>query len=121
MKNNFVVAAALLVSVSAYAAGSGSLDDFFKKNPDLQKNTAVRMAVTMQAKAEAFNDSGNTVTTGESALQAMGDANKRMEDDGYDYAVVGIRYIKGLCEEDMADMYSLSTKDCELIKQYKED
>lgn len=116
------IIAALFITAfsSASFASNGSLDDFFKKNPDLQKNTAVRMAITTQAQGTAMTD-GDMITTGEDYMKAVKEVKGKMRENGYDYAVIAVREIQSLCENDMADMYSLSPKDCELIKQYKED
>lgn len=116
-----IIAALFITAISSTSfASNGSLDDFFKKNPDLQKNTAVRMAITTQAQGTAMTD-GDMITTGEDYMKAANGVKGKMQENGYDYAVIATRDLRELCENDMVDMYSLSPKDCELIKQYKEE
>lgn len=116
------VVAILLASVvaSSALASSGSLNDFFDKNQNLKKSTALRIAITSQAEGTALMD-GEMVSSGSEYMKAVKEVKGKMRENGYDYAVIAVREIQSLCENDMADMYSLSPKDCELIEQYKED
>lgn len=119
MKKIIAILIASAISSTALAS-SGSLSDFFDKNPELKKSTALRIAITNQAEGTALTD-GEMVTSGPEYMEAVKGVKDKMRENGYDYAVIAVRDIQSFCENDMADMYSLSPKDCELIKQYKED
>ncbi|HAT3807539.1 TPA: hypothetical protein I8608_000329 [Morganella morganii] len=111
MKRVTLILLAVAISASA-SASNRSLDDFFKKNPELQKNTAIRAAIISQAEEAAIEDESVT---------APKNIKRRVWDNGYAYAVSAMMDLRIFCEDNIFDMYLLTIEDCDIIQQYEEN
>lgn len=89
MKKIIYTIIVMAIFPTAYA---GSLNDFFNKNPDLQKNTEARMIIKDQASWLALDEASNE---GRDNLGSRRD--QLLRDNGEDYANVALKNFKLFC------------------------
>jgi hypothetical protein len=85
---------------------AGTLQDFFKQNPDLDNNIAVHTAIS---KASMFEAAGF-------ARREGGDEDDLMKIKGDQFAILGFRRVKNAClYPESAAVLSLTPGDCQLV------
>lgn len=85
---------------------AGTLQDFFKSNPELDGNLAIHAAIS---KASRFEAAGY-------ARREGGDEDELMKEKGDQFGVLGFRRVKNSCQyPEAASVLGLTSDDCKIV------
>lgn len=111
MKTYHFLTALLLAGGASCGVSAESMDDFFAKNPSLNSNAEVRLAIKQRASILQFQESSST------GRYDANDAQKLMSEYGYQYASLALRQLATDCRNGNADYNGtpLARSSCSLL------